>query len=129
MKRPSRRQQRREAAHERLEADTYEAMVRLGWSMPTDDEAVRSAEDALAAESVALPAPLRDAGGVWSGRAEAKVRPLLDVDDGGQIAGPLARAAREGGRIGPEIEQRMRADRLRAERERDDETPGPTETP
>ncbi|NLF31153.1 MAG: hypothetical protein GX591_09740 [Planctomycetes bacterium] len=127
MKRPS-RQQRREAAEARLEADVHEAMMRLGWQVPTDDRAVRAAEEALAAEPVDLPASLGDARAVWEGRRAAEVRPRLEADEDGTVDVPLARAAREGGPIPPQIEQRMRADRLRAQRERDDESSGTAET-
>lgn len=121
------RSERRQQRHTELTDNVAEAMRRLGWLPPDDEQAVGRAESTLADPPVQLPDILRDPQAVLSpppggGAVVYRFGPDAEAE------ATLARAAREGGDIPPEIERRMRADRLAAERENDDETPDPTET-
>ena len=116
------RSKRRKQDDEEVGGDVREALSLLGWVAPQGEAEVARAEEELAEHPVRVPEELRDAAAVF-GRE----------DDGGEvILGPLpssasayldatlARAAREGGEITAEIEERMRRDREAAEREADD---------
>jgi len=102
--------------------EVREALALMGWVAPQREEEVARAEEELAEHPAGLPEELRDAAAAFERE-----------DDGGEvILGPLpssasayldatlARAAREGGEITAEIEERMRRDREKAEREADD---------
>ena len=107
---------------EALLSETRHAMQSLGWLLPDGEQAVALAEAALAGRAVPLPPGLMrppDPSGESLTEVGLAVRPLRGpmADD---IGANLARAAREGGAIGPEIEEQMRQDRLAAEREADD---------
>ena len=101
-----------------------EAAVRsLGWTAPQCDEDVLAAERRLAAEPVALPAELQEPAAVWN-RPDSRRQSepvFLPFPASPDIDATLARAAREAGRLSPEIEERMRRDREAAEGEFDDE--------
>jgi len=103
-------------------ARLHAVLAELGWAPPRDESAVRRAE-ALPAEPADLPAALADPAAVLAGHAGEGEQagwvlpPPADAD----IDATLARAAREGGAISPEVEQRMRRDRELAERESDHE--------
>jgi hypothetical protein len=94
----------------------------MGWVVPQDEAAVQAVEGKLAAEAITLPEAMRDADSVFRGPPQAagvEPRPIAfsgDVD----IEAGLARAAREGGTITPEVAELMRRDRQAAERELDD---------
>jgi hypothetical protein len=93
-----------------------DALGELGWLVPETEEAVARAEAELSATPMPLPPDLQDADAVW--RAANRPHPLpLPVDE--SVGNTLARAAREGGAVTPEIEARMREDRRRAEAELD----------
>src|SRR5262245_23316738 len=99
-----------------LERQVYDAMRSLGFIVPTTEADVERAELLLAEQPVALPAELRNASqaiealGCECPASKAELGPATkDVELN------LARAAREGGAICPEIEQRMRRDRRDAE--------------
>lgn len=120
------RSKRHKQDDERIGGDVREALSLLGWVVPRREQDVALAEEALTARRVALPEELRDAAAVFERE-----------DDGGEVVlGPLpssasayldatlARAAREGGKISPEIEERMRRDREAAEREAEEQMEG-----
>ena len=104
-----------------LERDVYCALQAMGWIVPDNERDVESAQAALAEGAVSLPDTLRDSKAVLAGDGDwgsAGAGPIAfpsDVD----VEQNLARAAREGGPIPPQIEQIMRKDRLAAERELD----------
>ena len=91
-----------------------EVIRQAGWTIPTDEASVAAAESRLANDMPGLPAGLRNsefppaAGNLSAG----KVVPLWDP---GVLAAPMARAAREGGVVSPEIEEIMKRDREIAE--------------
>jgi hypothetical protein len=99
-----------------LERQVFEAMRSLGRIIPTSEEDVERAEALLAKECVGLPEELKDPYQTLESMDsdcpsfEAKCQPANE-----QVEANLARAAREGGAILPEIEQRMRRDRRDAE--------------
>jgi hypothetical protein len=99
-----------------LERHVYEAMRSLGWIIPTTEEDVARAEAMLSKEVAALPEELMDPYHILESMdsdCPASDPQPLPVD--AEVEENLARAAREGGVIRPEIEQRMRRDRQTAE--------------
>jgi len=111
-----------------LARDVHAALVSLGWVVPECDADVAQAEAELAAAPVPLPDALNDPGAVLDGASDrARVVPMrLPLPGRTDIDATLARAAREGGEIPPEIEQAMRCDREAAERDAQTEPTDPT---
>ncbi len=108
-----------------LADDVYDALHSLGWIVPQTAADVLRAEAELAEAPPDLPAELQDAQAVLEGARPrgGAARPLAfppnaDVDN------TLARAAREGGQISPEVEEAMRRDRQAAKREAEDGSEG-----
>lgn len=103
---------------DKAERALFDALCEAGWIAPQTLEDVRRAEAELAGHAVPLPPELRDTDAVFHGanrsRTEAEV-----TNKAARIEAErnLARAAREGGQIPPEVEERMRHDREAAERE------------
>jgi len=99
----------------------HQALRQADWRIPTDEASVADAEARLAEDRPALPASLQnpefpsDADNSSAG----KVVPLWDS---AIISAPMARAARQGGTVSPEIEEVMKRDRRIAEQEM--ESPG-----
>ncbi len=100
-----------------LESDVYYAGACLGWIVPRDDEEVSQAEAELAKNPVRLPVELASPGAIADGgaRPAAASTPSLQYPEAPDIQQNLARAAREGGIISPEVEEMMRRDRQAAE--------------
>ncbi len=103
------------------EPDVHQAMRSLGWLVPECEDDVRRAETQLAGTAPPLPAELADAAAVFQGKLGGGAPDMGPIAFGpdAQAEGNLARAARQGGKIPPEIEDRMRRDREDAERELD----------
>jgi hypothetical protein len=102
-----------------LADDVYDALHSLGWIVPQTEADVLRAETELAEAPPDLPVELQDAQAVLEGsrpRGGAAPRPLA-FPPNADVDSTLARAAREGGRICPEVEEAMRRDRQAAERE------------
>ena len=103
---------------EALDSEVHEALRSLGWVAPECEDDVRRAETELSASAAPLPESLIDAATVFAPKAAcgfAKVlSPCFPSDP--QTEDNLARAARQGGEIPPEIEEKMRRDRQDAER-------------
>ena len=106
---------------EALAAEVHAALRAHGMLVPRDEGAVRRAE----AEPPPLPAELQDPDAVFARGAESSAPQARIAPFAGDAAvdATLARAARECGRLSPEIEAAMRRDREAAEREMDDEEP------
>jgi len=105
-----------------LEREVDEAMTSLGWKVPQTEDEVLRAEAELAENPAPLPDELTDPEQVFDrapGQVETGAEPLLFPTDQ-DIEADLARAARDGGPIPPEIEEVLRRDREAAEREFDD---------
>jgi hypothetical protein len=97
------------------------ALKSMGWTLPQSEAAVAAAEQRLAAEPAVLPDVLGDPKAVFETPSRHAPEPALPPPRDSEIDATLARAAREGGTIPQEIEQRMRRDREAAEREFDRE--------
>jgi len=126
------------------EQDVYEALKSSGWMVPECEEDVRRAEAELSQALAPLPESLADPRAVFEGKAVppgtapgaatpgtppraatpgtapgaacglAALRLSVFLPDP-QTEHDLARAARQGGPIPPEIEEKMRRDRKTAE--------------
>ncbi len=101
-----------------IEANVHQAIRSLGWAVPECEQDVRRAEAELSASATPLPESLGDAAAVFEGKTDGGVAnvSLAEFGTDAQVEENLARAARQGGKIPPEIEQRMRRDREDAER-------------
>lgn len=106
----------------------HQAIRQAGWRIPTDEESVATAEARLANDMPELPPSLMnpefpsDAGNASAG----KVVPLWDS---AIISEPMARAARQGGSVSPEIEEVMKRDRKIAEQKMQERSKDPDEDP
>jgi hypothetical protein len=110
-----------DGAQRALLRDVHEALKSAGWAMPQSEDDVRRAEGRIAESPAALPEALRDP----AGAVERAARPEpLALPPGRQAAENLARAAREGGEVPPEIEEIMRRDRRAAEEAFDEDHHG-----
>ena len=99
-----------------LEDQVHRAMKALGWLVPETDDEVAQAEAELEANPVPLPDKLLKVFPPFE-----NVPPSPEPQSAGrsqrETEQHLARAAREGGDISAEVEERMKRDRERAERE------------
>ncbi len=113
---------RRPEHNDILEHEVQQAAAALGWTVPQTEDEVRQAESELTKHPTDLPEAMRDLGSALE-RAEQRQSSVphpLPLPGDPTIEQNLARAAREGGPIPPEIEARLRRDREAAERELDD---------
>lgn len=106
---------------DRLLEQVASALRSMGWLLPVREHEVADAEAELAASPVALPPSLQDPAAVLSpiARAGAVEPTVLEFPGSPAVDATLSRAAREGGRLTPDIEERMRRDRQAAEAEAD----------
>jgi hypothetical protein len=84
----------------------------LGWLLPVDETSVEQAESELAGQIGSIGLPEFDS--IAAGRL-ARGGPGAACDPPGPES--LARAARQQGQISPEVMERMRIDRIRAQAE------------
>ncbi|MCI0458581.1 MAG: hypothetical protein L0Z62_16580 [Gemmataceae bacterium] len=105
---------------QKLERLAFETLKSLGWLIPQTPADVARAEAELASDSVELPESLRDPFAILDTCPPKRPEPAPATPDE-ETAELLARAAREGGEIPPEVEERMRQDRAKAEQDHDDE--------
>ena len=106
-----------------MEADVYDALRALGWVVPQSEDDVRDAEDELQPAPSDLPDELKNAEAMLRRprrTAPPPAGPHLPLPSDPDIDSTLARAAREGGHIPPDIEEAMRRDRQAAERDAED---------
>lgn len=100
-----------------LEAVVRDALVSLGWLPPTSQAEVAGAEQTTGG-GASLPEALREAEAIFArGDRPAAASVRLDLPAESDIDATLRRAARDGGTIPPEIEEKMRRDRQEAERQ------------
>ena len=117
---------RPEGAQGALRRDVHDALKSAGWAVPETEDDVRRAEAALAGEAVALPESLGDPHAVLE-RAphdEADEPRVPAFPPAGEAGEDLARAARAGGEVPPQIEEIMRRDRRAAEEAFDEDEHG-----
>ena len=109
---------------DQLEQDVFEALRREGWILPETEEEVRRAEADLKSAPIVLPPELTDPVNALKrmGRPSG-FKSLPSPAEDNQIESDLARAAREGGTIPPDVEEKMRKDRQEAERKWDEAEP------
>ena len=102
---------------EKLDSEILEAMCLEGWLIPQTVEAVLQAERELAEAPITLPAELCDPSKILKRPASPLrlVRSGVSSSDNSMVEN-LARAARNGAPLPPEVEERMRKDREKAER-------------
>lgn len=99
-----------------LSPQVHEALGELGWLPPETERDVQRAEQRTSDQT--LPETLRDPRAVFD-RTEEPPPATIPFPIDPDIDATLARAAREGGHLTPEIEEIMRRDRQAAEREAD----------
>ncbi len=96
------------------------ALLKKGLRLPVTEEEVAAAEEELAKNDVKLPAELAETPDLLSPPPPVRPRSLTHIGEPPDLEQEMARAAREGGQITPETEEKMRLDRLAAESESDD---------
>lgn len=102
-----------------LEKLVHEYMRRTGKLMPQTPEEVAHAEAWIAKQNVQLPESLKVQSGCSLTRRPKTTTVLRFPSASSDVTHGLARAAREGKAIAPEVEERMRQDREQKEREAD----------
>ena len=107
------------------EAKVHRLLRKLGKLIPVTAEEVACAEEILRCEPVALPEVLLDPSAVFEGslqiihpKLSRKSEPRIDPE----VLGGFAAAAREGGVITPEVEERMKRDWSSAMENQDNES-------
>ena len=105
--------------------DVHRALKGLGWLVPEGEAEVAAAEAEAGADATSLPPALRDADSVFVGGAQDAAPSALPPES--EADEHLARAARDGGTMPPEIEAQMRRDRQAAEEELDRSDDGTAE--
>ncbi len=109
---------------DQLERDVFEALWQEGWVLPETEEEVRRAEADLESVPVVLPPELSSPCNALKRMGQpSRFKSLASPGEDNQIESDLARAAREGGTIPPDVEQKMRKDRQEAERKWDETEP------
>ena len=95
----------------------------LGWLVPQREIAVASDEGGAAVRPTPLPPGLRDPSAVFRGKASREAAEGARLPASAEVQRAMSRAAREAGRITPQIEERMRRDRKAAEERMDNGRP------
>jgi hypothetical protein len=100
-----------------LDSDIFAAMAQEGWLIPQTVEDVIQAERELQQAAITLPAELRDPAALLKRAAMPLrlVRAQTPSSDNSAVEN-LARAARNGTLLSPEVEERMKKDREKVER-------------
>ncbi len=117
MAKPVDQEARESLTDAQVECLLYDALRLSGELLPTTEEEIAQLEGHYDS-SVSLPDSLKDARPIFRRQlSPASPQPTTcPVTVDGAIRENLARAAREGGQISPEVEERMRLDREAAER-------------
>jgi hypothetical protein len=93
----------------------YEAIRQDGWSIPTDEASVATAEARMENYMPTLPERLRHPEFPSASKKMPWPGKVVPLWDSFVLSAPMARAAREGGSVSPEIEKIMKRDREIAE--------------
>ena len=104
-----------------LSRDVYETLKADGRIVPQTEADVADAEAIMSETSAELPPELRDVKTVFQGPAADSGPKVIGLPGETEDDAPLRRAAREGGHLSPEIEDRMRQDRLKAQQDQGDD--------
>ena len=98
-----------------FEREILHAMHDEDWLAPETEDAVTRAETRLAEERVSIPTSFERPRDLLRHRGNIRIIGRTERNEQNEAREDLARAAREGGKISPEIEERMKADRDHAE--------------
>jgi len=98
-----------------LEREVMRAMRGEGWLAPETEEEVLETEGKLASERITMPTSLDHPRELLHRPIEIRTAQSKLAPKSSEVEENLARAAREGGKISPEVEQRMKRDRDAAE--------------
>jgi len=101
-----------------LESEILRAMHDEDWLAPETEDAVTRAEARLAGEKVTIPTSFERPRDLLRHSGKIRIIRRSERSEQNEARENLARAAREGGKISPEIEERMKADRDHAERKK-----------
>ena len=101
--------------NEQLNRLVFQALERDGSLIPTTPQAVARAEAELDDEDIELPASLADFDSALHLASQKHLMDCTPLQIPTGTEENLARAAREGGNVSPEVEAQMRADRAAAE--------------
>lgn len=99
-----------------LGQELYYALMKEGALVPETEEGVVRAEEELSTTDVVLPKSLSDPDSILAKRRSAVRVDHMGLRDISDTAENLARAARAGGALPRDVEERMRQDRAQAER-------------
>jgi hypothetical protein len=106
--------------HPSLGAILQRALVLKQQCLPETEDEVAAFEKVLSVSPVVLPTRLQDPYDFLVPRAPPRSPGVRTNAPARELEEDLARAAREGGETTPEVEARMKQDRLRAESEAND---------
>lgn len=98
-----------------LEREILHAMHDEDWLAPETEDAVKRAEASLAAETITIPASFERPRDMLQHSGKIRIIRRSERSEQSETREDLARAAREGGAVSPEIEERMKKDRDHAE--------------
>ena len=111
---------KKHATHVNLGDLVQSALLKKGLRLPVSEEEVAAAEDEVAKGDVRLPPSVADPPDFLTPPRPLKPRFARHAREPTELEEEMARAAREGGEITPDIEEKMRRDRLEAEAESDE---------
>ena len=116
------REKRDTASDDRLEAELHAAMRRTGFLVPVTEREVAAVEKEVSATP--LPPALKNPRRVFekASTPRAVTPKVVRFSPAAGVDAALARAAREGGKLTPEVERAMRRDRATAEAQADKES-------
>jgi len=86
-----------------------------GWLAPETEAEVLQTEPKLASETITMPTSFNHPRELLHRNIEIRTAQSTTTPKSSEVEENLARAAREGGKISPEVEQRMKRDRDAAE--------------
>jgi len=95
----------------------HEVIREAGWTIPTDEVSVAVAEARMQNDMPELPEGLRNPVFPSASDKNPVARKVVPLWDPSVLSVPMARAAREGGSVSPEIEKIMKRDREIAEQD------------
>ena len=112
------------ADDERLEAELHAVMRRNGFLVPVTEREVAAAEKELSATP--LPQALKDPRRVFEKTTPSRAATprVVRFPPATGLDAAMSRAAREGGKLTPDVERAMRRDRAAAEAKADEESEG-----
>ncbi len=114
----------RQSKDDALNRELHRLMTSSDWTAPQTEDDVTRAEAELVDARAELPMGLRDPADVFERETSDEVSGIVPPAMERDVDAALRRAAREGGRLTPEIEQRMKRDRQAAEDDAEQQNDG-----